>query len=141
MDTHAYIREFIDDKNTFLKKLEAHEFYEYLRNNIDQIQKRYARGVIDIIDGFSTEAIIKKLGNKIETLPLVDENDGYYRNLDGFWASEFRQDCVNYRILPESRERTIFCRITLFIIEDMNGNILVSRRSSYKSHPNMLEIP
>jgi hypothetical protein len=129
-----------DDKD-FLKSLVSYEFYEYLRNNIIEIQKRYARGIMDIVGWLSTEETIKEFWSKIEVLPLVDENDTYYRNTAGFWASEFRQDYTNYQILPESRERAIFCRVTLFIIEDINGNIIVSRRGSKKSHPNMLEVP
>ena len=141
MNKNTRLEELITNDKDSLKNLAAYEFYEYLRNDVIEIQKKYARGIVDIVDWFSTEEAIKELWNKIEVLPLVDENDEFYRNSNGLWASEFRQDYINYQSLPESRERTIFCRVTLFIIEDISGNIIVSRRSSKKSHPNMLEIP
>ena len=141
MNTNVRLKEFVASDIEHLKSLDAPAYYEFLRNNIDEIQKRYAKGAMDIVDRVSTEDIIKELGSKIEALVIVDENDEYYRNKDGFWASEFRQDYTNYPTLPDSKERTVFCRVTLSVLEDMEGNVIVSRRSPNKTHPNMLEIP
>ncbi len=124
-----------------LKNLEANKFYEYLRNHIQEIQNRYAQEIMNIVDKESTETMVKTLWSNIEALALVDENDAFYRNTDGLWASEFRQNYANYHLLPEAKEYPIFKRVVLFILEDSVGNIIVSRRSPSKSHPNILEIP
>lgn len=124
-----------------IKDLDADVYYMHLRTNISEIQKKYVKWAMGILDGEVTEETIREFGSKIEVLPLVDENDKPYRNNSGLWSSEFRQDYMNYDSLPESKERTIISRVTLFILEDNDGNIIVSRRSPNKSHPNMLEIP
>lgn len=124
----------------FVKKLDSAQFYTHLRKNTRKIQAEYIRRTMNLLNKTPINELITKLGNKIEILVLVDENDQPYRNNFGQWSSEFRQDYMNYDRLPESKERMIFCRITLSLLEDSMGNIVVSRRSPHKSHPNMLEL-
>lgn len=134
MEQITLLRDIPVDKSSLLKSMSPDDFYLYLRDNVEEIQKRYTQRCKDILSGTTDK-------DSVELVVIVDENDQYYKNKDGYWASEFRHDFMRYHLLPESKERTIFCRVALFLLEDEQGNIIVSRRSSNKSNPNKLEIP
>gem|GEM_PF-6346991 len=121
--------------------MDADTFFQHLRAQVPEIQARYVRNAMNILDGKTIEAELEKLGSKVEPLILVDEEDIPYRNKDGWWASEFRKDCIDYGSLPESVERTILGRVVMFILEDNQGNIIITKRASGKSHPGVWEVP
>lgn len=115
------------------------EYSRELHAKSTEIQQHFLNRVEDLLD---TKALDKlRHGSDLEILMLVDENDSFYRNKDDRWACAFRKDCSNYRSLPESTERPIFVRVVLSILEDMEGNIIISQRSIWKSPLGIWEIP
>lgn len=116
------------------------DFYTQVKAKITSAQTEYVRQVFSILDTKEAEQKIKDLWSKIEPLIIVDENDVPYKDKSGWWSTEFRKDFWDIWALPESKEKPIFCRIALFVIEDNQGNIIVSRRSMNKSHPGELEM-
>lgn len=116
-------------------------FYAQVKAKISSAQIEYVKQVFSILDTKEVEQKIKDLWSKIEPLIIVDENDIPYKDESGWWSTEFRKDFWDILTLPESKEKPIFCRIALFVIEDKQGNVIVSRRSMNKSHPGELEMP
>ncbi len=115
-------------------------FYAGVKNRTAELQTQYIKQVFALIDLNDIEQKRIDLWSKIEPLIIVDENDIPFQDGSGWWTTEFRKDFGNITSIPESRERSLFCRIALFIIEDTAGNIIVSRRSLKKSSPGELEM-
>ena len=104
------------------------------------IQWEYMQRAMGILDEAEMNIALKKLGSKLEPLGVFDRDDHPIIWSDGQPLVDFRQDIKGKEPLPEEKEHELYCRIALMIFEDMSGNIIVSRRSSTKSHGGLLEM-
>lgn len=76
---------------------------------------------------------IKALDSDIEPLMLVDENDMPILDANGGYLTALRKVFKkNLAAIPEAKKQALFCRVAFFLLEDENGNIIISQRASEK---------
>lgn len=109
-------------------------------NAIEQIRRKYVTRACALTDDALIDDTITRLWSDLEPLLVVDEDDYPMKTPSGDEMIAFRKD-IEMSEFPEfEKGKTLFCRASLFILEDASGNIVVSRRSMNKSHPGKLEI-
>ncbi len=124
--------------NKIISKLNYSTKIPLTDQQITFIRKKYLSVITWIIDNTELNQLNNEIWSKIEPLLIVDENDNPIINDDWTFKIEFRE---NFKETKNLNEKLEFCRIVLFILEDRDWNIIVSKRSMAKpQHPWQYEI-